>query len=222
MKFLAALTCALGLALPACADVRVGRAPAELERVAAAEQVQQLASLVELGRTPRHGSVLLSAVDFAPALTLIGPDGLPVTLPSRRGDDLHACVVTTATATTFAECELHEHVVDGSVSHRADAITVELVDVFVVDEDSHGAATIDGWLERNGAALSGTVDLDAVWTAGETDHVLDATLRLDALVIDRSGCAIGGTLTITGAIDSAESSRTLWFGPACGDLSIAP
>jgi hypothetical protein len=210
------------MALSGCADVRTGRSADELERAAAAEQVDQLLALTELARTPRHGSVLLAAVDFAPALTLVGPDGLPVALPSRRGDDLHGCVVTTGNATTFSECEVHEHVLDGSVSHRPGNTTAELVDVFVIDDNHHGAATIDAWLERDAAGVSGTVDVDAVWTAGDGDHVLDATVRVDGLVVDRAGCAVAGTLTITGTVDGAESRRTLWFGPGCGDLSIHP
>jgi hypothetical protein len=220
-------TCALAIAalVAACGDVRTGLPATEAERVAARDLGHQLGSLVDLAHAAdRAGSdLLLAATDVSGVLALAVPAHLPLPAPTRRSlGDLASCVRATPTSATFSECAVGEHVIDGGLTYLAGRLGGELVDVFVIGPDSHGAATVDAKLDAAGP-LEGTVNIDVMWTAGEQEHVLHATIRVHDLVLDADHCPIGGAVTVIASLDdpTARAVTTLWFGPSCGDLAIA-
>jgi hypothetical protein len=220
-------TCALAIALAAvaCGDVRPGLPATVAERLAARDLGHQLGSLVELARSGDQATadLLLAATDVGGVLTLTVPGELPLLTPSRRGvGDLRDCVRATPTSATFTECAIGEHIVDGGLTFLGGRLGGELVDVFVLGPSSHGAATVDAKLSASDT-VSGTVNVDVMWTAANEEHVLHASIRVHDVVLDAARCPVGGAVTITTTFDdpSTRAVTTLWFGPTCGDLLIA-
>jgi hypothetical protein len=222
MRWMSILLVAAVCQAAGCGDDRLGQVPTEAERLAATDLIEQVKALADLAEAPRQSSRLLQSATFAPVADLLAPD-TDVLLPSRDVDvDLSGCVTATPRTASFTECLVAEHAVDGSVSRQAYQVTADLDDVFILGPDVHGAASIDARLDTGPGAVTGVLEVYGSWRAAGADSVLDATVRLDGVLLDIDGCPVGGAATIDGAVGANEqTSRTLWFGPTCGDLLIS-
>ncbi|MCG8424172.1 MAG: hypothetical protein MJE77_40285 [Proteobacteria bacterium] len=225
---------ALALTTWACAEVRSGQVASSVERSAARDLVDQLGAITA---QPSAASQLLQAVGTEPILTLALPPGTPLMPLASPATDattttarvLTDCTITTGTSTTYDECEVADHVVDGMWSAQGKHIHSKLVDVFFAGPEEHGSVGLDANLTRRGdflgmrsGALSGSLDLGIMWTADSSDYFLDAAVRVDNLTIEGPHCATSGTVSITAKLgDTALGTTTLWFGPGCQDVQIS-
>jgi hypothetical protein len=217
---MAALYCA------ACGDVRAGHVPTQPERDAAQGLAAQLAALAA---QPVDAGSLMQVMDVVPLLTLITAEGTPGSLPTALAEgELDACVWASDEVAIYTGCDLGGHIVEGTWSAQMRSpqqtrVHAELVDVFMDSPYAHGSVSLDTRLSA-GAELSGSVNVGVLWTAGDGEMTLDAAIRVDGLVIgDSDGCATGGTITITSRVsDGPPALTTVWFGPGCGDVHIAP
>lgn len=214
----------LALALAGCEDVRPGQVATELEREAARDLVAQLAAITA---QPTDASGILDASSFAPIITLVAPPGTPLAMPGNevRNLDSSACLIATGTSVTYSQCTIADHVVDGTWSAQLSRIHATLVDVFVVGPGVHGSVAVDANL-AHGTELSGTLDTGIMWSVGNGDYVMDASMRIDGLLLDGPRCATAGSIAITGWFggwlgDAPATTLTLWFGPGSQDISIS-
>jgi hypothetical protein len=252
------LVAGVGLGLGACDESRSG--PATELATAVVSDTQRaavralLTQITAISTPPAHASTLLQAADVTPLLQLVAPPDLPFPAPSAPADisgELSDCLLTTGSAATLTECELGDHVIDGTWSLQYHAAHTELVDVFVIGPDHHGSLWIDARLtvaERVMEALpdmppvkgiDGDVEISAMWAANDRDHALNASIRIDGLAIEPaadaaldpsdvvtmgqpSPCAVAGTITVHGSLSTGEQRRvTVWLGPGCHDIHIA-
>lgn len=218
--------CAAALLAVGCTDVRNGHPPTESERLLVGQLTNQVRAVRDLSIHPDRSDYLLGTSTLPPVVGLLAP-AAPMVYPHASGTSLPAeCLTRTATTATYTECEVGKHVVQGSLAALGDRVQAELVDVFILGASQHGTVSVDAALKR-GSAMSGTIELDAMWTVREVEQVLDAEIRVDGLTFDSSGCATGGTITVSGDLGRPPStsttrlSRTLWFGPQCGDLLVS-
>jgi hypothetical protein len=222
LKTLCALIVSATL-LGGCEAVRSGHVASELEREAARDLVAQLGAIAA---QPVDAPTLLAAANFMPALTLLVPPGTPVAMPGGdlASSDPGGCLLATRTSATYSQCELADHVVDGTWSAQLNRVHAELVDVFVVGPGVHGSIAVEANLSGS-SELSGQLEAGLMWSVGDGDYVIDALLRIEGLVLDGPRCAIAGTIAITGAfggpVGHAPATTTLWFGPGCHDVLIA-
>lgn len=251
----AGLGLVLGLSLGACDGSRPGPATeiaasaSDAQRVAARALLMQITAITT---PPARAETLLHAADVTPLLRLVAPPGLPFPSPSAPADApgaLRDCLLSTGSAATLTECELGDHVIDGTWSVQYHAAHTELVDVFVVGPDQHGSLWIDARLTTAERVLEahpdmppvksidGEIEISAMWATGGRDYALDASIRIDGLAIEpasdavldpaevaaqRAPCAVAGTIAIHGSLSTGEQQRaTVWLGPGCGDIHIA-
>ena len=218
----------------------------EPERRAAHGLIGQIMAIAE---QPGDAARLLQASDFTPLLSLVtsSPSSLPTPLVTRKlaalpSNALAGCLLAAGTAATLTECELGDHAIDGTWSMQHQRVHAELVDVFVVGDGGHrGSLWIDANLSAAGAPLAdgtaagdmatllgaavpveGSIEVSLMWTTAGQDHALDASLRIEGLVVEGPACATAGTITISGRLtDAANTTTTLWFGPTCRDIHLS-
>jgi len=222
---------ATALALTACAeDDRTGHEPTAKERAVATSLISQARAIDTLTSEPADAPRLLTASAFSSVVSMLAPDGMSIALPGRdHVRDLRPCITQTSETVVYTDCEIGEHIVEGSLSGLAQRLKVELVDVFVIGPENHGAATIKASINADTTnnsdeqtQLDGTLELDVMWTASGTDNTMDASVRFADVALDSSGCAVAGSISITGHVgDAPSTSRTLNFGPSCGDVRVA-
>ncbi len=224
MRVLTITVLATALALAACAeDERSGHEPTAKERSAANDLIRQVSAIDALQIQPADAPRLLTATTFTPVLSMLAPDGLSVVLPGRdHVRDLRPCITQTSDTVVYTDCEIAEHIVEGSVSGLERWFKAELIDVFVVSPENHGATTIKATFNTNGDSIDGTLELDVMWSAAGGDNTLDATVGIDNVILDGFDCAVGGSITMSGQVgDQPKQTRTLSFGPNCGDILVA-
>jgi hypothetical protein len=218
--------CAIAVFAIGCTDVRNGQPPTESERLLARQLADQVHAVRALSIYPDSSVHLVASATLPPVVGLLAPEAPIVHPPEHEGRFLDGCLTRTASTATYTECEVGKHVLQGSMAALGDRVQAELIDVFILGPSQHGTVNVDAHITR-GANMSGTMELDAMWTVGEVEQVLDAEVRVDGLTFDASGCAVGGTITLTGDLgrppsnSTARISRTLWFGPQCGDLLVS-
>jgi hypothetical protein len=210
-----------------CEVVRSGQVASDLEREAARDLVAQLTAITA---QPVDAPSILQAASFMPAVTLVAPSGTLVPVPAGDLSDPGDCLLATSTSATYSQCEIADHVVDGTWSAQLSRVRAELVNVFVVGPGVHGAVTIEANLSA-GNEINGQLEAGLTWSVGaDDDYVMDATMRIEGLVIEGERCATAGTIAITatfgatpgtGLGDAPTSTATLWFGPGCQDVLIA-
>lgn len=253
---LCGLVAGMSLGLGACAESRPGPATEGAAAIVSDDQRAAVRALLTqitaITTPPARAETLLQAADVTPLLQLIAPPDLPFPAPNAPADApgaLSGCLLSTGSAATLTECELGDHVIDGTWSLQYHAAHTELVDVFVVGPDQHGSLWIDARLtasERVVEALpdmppvkgiDGEIAISAMWTASDRDYALDASIRIDGLAIEpaadaaldpsevesqRAPCAVAGTISIHASLSAGEQRRaTIWLGPGCGDIHIA-
>lgn len=246
---LAPLLGVIVLGAGACEDPRSGAAPEATSHAERDAARALLAQLVAIASPPERADTLARAVDAGALMALVAPPGVPFSPPSAAGAGALAdCLLATGSAATLSECELGDHVIDGTWSLQYPAAHTELVDVFVVGPRDHGSLWIDARLavtERIMDALpempavrsiDGDIEISLMWAADNREYALDASIHIDGLAIDPAGdpalehdgelarpvCAIGGAVTIRAAMSTDEQSRvTMWFGPGCRDVHVA-
>jgi hypothetical protein len=213
----------LGVALAACADSRLSPLA---ETVAAAVRHAErenaralLAQLTAIATPPSDPDTLLRALDVSALLALMVPPEVPLLPPSgspAATDALSGCVLTTGSAATLSECELGDHVVDGTWSLQYPATHTELVDVFVVGPRDHGSLWIDARLRERITdslpdmpqlrSIDGNIEISLMWSADNREYALDASIHVDGLTID------------TGSAPAAGSGPDADFAPEHGDM----
>lgn len=215
--------------LAACGDERELLQPTETERAASMELIDQMSALRVLADTPTDRAVLLDTIRFVSAATLLAGRRTPATVPPEDLDDVAAaatrqpaCVSATTATATFSGCAVAGHWVDGTISRSGPLVDAELIDVFIRDADRHETSSIDGALTFTGATIDGEVALDATWRQPGVTGSLHARVRLDHVVLDDTGCPIGGAMTVEGSLSNPGhvAARAVGFGPECGDMQI--
>jgi hypothetical protein len=221
-SILCALVAAAVALATGCADVRSGEVANAHERDAAYAFIAQIDAFDQLTYNASDGGALLTAASYEGVVGLLAPDGIPVALLSRTGAPLDgACVSASGGAATFSGCTIAEHTVDGIVSSTRGTVDAEIVDVFVVTEGVHGAATLAAGLGAQDGVVNGDIDVDLMWSTDSADHVMDAHIRIDNVVLDDGGCPTGGSITVNGTVDDrAPTTVALAFGPTCGDVMV--
>ncbi|GAB4570597.1 MAG: hypothetical protein Tsb0020_25500 [Haliangiales bacterium] len=149
------------------------------------------------------------------------------------------CVLSSDDSITLAECAIGPHVVEGSWSRRPDGAHVELTDVFVTSHDQHGSLWLDSRLSaRLGAGdeqlveLDGALEVSVTWSVAGRDHSVDVSVAIEQLVLAYSSpapplahslrCVYSGRVSIDSAqLTAPNTHTTLWFGPGCGEVSLA-
>lgn len=218
---LAALT-TLGAA---CASDESGRPISTSERTALNGIVVQLETAKGLVAMPTDGDSILAALSFEDFESLLSP----VSKPARPRNfpppaDCAATDPATMTA-TFTMCEYMGHTVDGTVTLAGDVVTADLTDVFDTTAGQMGTATLTGTVTINETTIDGsaTVVLDFS-DAGEAHDLMISATFAD---LDFTGCPDlpkAGVLTLVGSgtigTRTIDATRTITFGPACGDATI--
>jgi hypothetical protein len=217
-----ALALTLGAYLAACADSRPS--PIAESTTAAVRDAEReiaralLAQLTAIATPPAHPDTLLRALDVSALLALTVPPEVPLLPQSASAaptDALSGCLLTTGSAATLSECELGDHVVDGTWSLQYPATHTELVDVFVVGPRDHGSLWIDARLREriidslpdmpHVRSIDGNIEISLMWSADNREYALDASIHVDGLAID------------TGFAPAAGSGPDGDFAPTHGD-----
>ena len=238
------LVLALAALVSACTEVRSGQLPGDSERSASRALVEQITSLAS---QPASAERLLQATSIQPVFTLLSPPVAPSAGSKTRlhhDGDLDDCTIASRNATTFTDCALAGHMIDGIWSSQRPAsvrqrVYTELGDIFALGPGHYGSLALTAsvsrrplqrpaqsssrrWSATAGPAvtLTGSVELGITWTADGTDYFLDATLRAENLTIPSHAnyehqCALGGTITITGRFSDSSSSKP-------GDTALGP
>jgi hypothetical protein len=118
------------------------------------------------------------------------------------------------------------HTVDGSVSLSGDTVTADVTDVFDLTTGEAGSAHLTGSATVTDTLVDGSATLVLAFTAGAEAH--DITITADWNGVDLEGCGgelpKGGTLIVTGngtiGTTTINATRTITFGPACGEATI--
>jgi hypothetical protein len=198
-----ALSIGLGLGASGCEDARPGPAPEPT--TAAARQAEReaaralLAQITAIATPPARADMLLHAIDVGALLALVVPPDVPF-VPAdaslATAGSLADCLISTGSAATLSECELGDHVIDGTWSLQYPATHTELVDVFVVGPRDHGSLWIDARLtvvERAMDSLpdmpavrgiDGDIEISLMWSADHREYALDASIHVDDLAVD--------------------------------------
>lgn len=215
-----ALGVGLGVAIGAfaCEEPRPGPAPEPAS--AAASQAEReaaralLTQITAIATPPARADMLLHAIDIGALMALVVPPDVPflppdVSLPATGS--LTDCLLSTGSTATLSECELGDHVIDGTWSLQYPATHIELVDVFVVGPRDHGSLWIDARLtvvERAMDSLpdmpavrgiDGDIEISLMWSADHREYALDASIHVDDLAVDPGAGAAGEV-----ALDHAE------------------
>jgi hypothetical protein len=191
------------LALGACEDPRPAPAPeaasaavSHAEREAARALLTQLTAIAT---PPARADMLLHAIDVSALMALMVPPEVPFISPGAppaAAAELTDCLLSTGSAATLSECELGDHVIDGTWSLQYPAAHTELVDVFVVGPRDHGSLWIDARLtvaERvmdslpdmpTVRGIDGDIEISLMWAADNREYALDASIHVDGLAID--------------------------------------
>lgn len=196
------------------------------ERDAARSLVGQIAAITE---QPTEADNILQAADFSAWLVLAAPSTPPVIPPWGAVPDnaLADCLLATGTAATLTECELGDHIIEGTWSVHYQRTHTQLVDVFVDGAGQRGSLWIDANVSLaatpadalSSSALDGLIEVSLMWNTGGRDRALDARIRIEGLMMESPDCATAGTVTIDNTSDG--STTTLWFGPTCRDIHIS-
>lgn len=197
------------------------------ERDAARSLVGQIAALTE---QPTEVAKILQAADFSAWLVLAAPSAPPTIPPwgSVADNALADCLLATSTAATLTECELGDHIIEGTWSVHYQRAHAQLVDVFVDGAGQRGSSWIDANVSLaavpadaplSANTLDGLVEVSLMWTTGGHDRALDARIRIEGLVVEGPDCATAGAVTIDNTSDG--STTALWFGPTCRDVHIS-
>lgn len=220
-----------------------GELAGEPDQRAAHALVGQIMAIAE---QPGDAARLLEAIDFTALLALavaspttsppLAPPPLAWPLASSStdgaadgsgdgsGNALAGCLLAAGTAATLTECELGDHVIDGTWSMQHQRVHAELVDVFTAgDGGRRGSLWIDANLPAGvDVPIEGSIEVSLMWTTAGHDHALDASLRVEGLVVEGPACATAGTITINGRLtNAANTTTTVWFGPTCRDIHIS-
>lgn len=200
------------------------------ERDAARSLVGQIAAITE---QPTKADKILQAADFSAWLVLAAPSTPPVIPPWGVVSDnaLTDCLLATGTAATLTECELGDHIIEGTWSVHHQRTHTQLVDVFVDGAGQRGSLWIDANVSLaatpagatadtlSSSTLDGLIEVSLMWNTGGRDRALDARIRIEGLTMESPDCATAGTVTIDNT--SNGSTATLWFGPTCRDIHIS-
>lgn len=213
--------------MAACGDDRDVEPASDVERSAALALIDQTSALRGLTTDPTDSAALIASLRFDAVATLLAPnrahgDWTSPASGSAVGGALPDCVTATDTTATFSGCEIDGHWVDGTISRAGPNVNAELIDVFILDSGSQGATSIDGAIVLAPKLVDGTLSFDATWRQDQRDIALSAKISFESVVLDDSGCPVGGTLTVAGSLSTParEAERALLFGPACGDVVI--
>jgi len=207
-----------------CATERDSIAPTELERSAALELVGQMSALHRLSLDPTDRGRLIAVIRFDPAARLIASNRAPVGWStSADAEPVPECVTATNTTATFSGCEIDGHWVDGTISRAGPTVDAEIIDVFILDTGSQGAASIDGELILTGDSIAGAVNIDASWSQDQRDITLHAGVEFAGVVLDDRDCPVAGSVTLDGTLSAPPrvAEVTVQFGPDCGDIQIS-
>jgi hypothetical protein len=193
----------LGLGASACEEPRPGPAPEPAS--AAASQAEReaaralLTQITAIATPPARADMLLHAIDVGALMALVVPPDVPFTPPDASraaAGSLADCLLSTGSAATLSECELGDHVIDGTWSLQYPATHTELVDVFVVGPRDHGSLWIDARLtvvERamdslpdmpSVRGIDGDIEISLMWSADHREYALDASIHVDDLAVD--------------------------------------
>ena len=205
---------AMVLGASGCADPRPGHAPEPA--TAAASQAEReaaralLTQITAIATPPARADMLLRAIDVSALMALVLPPEVPFlppgALPAAAGE-LTDCLLSTGSAATLSECELGDHVIDGTWSLQYPATHTELVDVFVVGPRDHGSLWIDARLtvvERamdslpdmpSVRGIDGDIEISLMWSADHREYALDASIHVDDLAVD-PGAGLPGEVAL--------------------------
>jgi hypothetical protein len=200
-----ALGVALGIAIgaSACEEPRPGAAPepanaatSQADREAARALLTQITAIAT---PPARADMLLHAIDIGALMALVVPPDVPFLPPDASlaaASSLADCLLSTGSTATLSECELGDHVIDGTWSLQYPATHTELVDVFVVGPRDHGSLWIDARLtvvERpmdslpempSVRGIDGDIAISLMWSADHREYALDASIHVDDLAVD--------------------------------------
>jgi hypothetical protein len=219
-----ALGVGLGIVLgaAACDEPRPGPLP-ELAAVSHAEREAAralMAQITAIATPPARADTLLHAIDVSALMALMVPPEVPFLPPSASpaaSGVLTDCLLSTGSAATLSECELGDHVIDGTWSLQYPAAHTELVDVFVVGPRDHGSLWIDARLtvaERvtdsppdmpSVRGIDGDIEISLMWSADHREYALDASIHIDGLAAD-PGLGPAGEFALEHAEESGPRS----------------
>jgi hypothetical protein len=225
----------LGLGASACEEPRPGPAPEPAS--AAASQAEReaaralLTQITAIATPPARADMLLHAIDVGALMALVVPPDVPFMPPdaSPAAGSLADCLLSTGSAATLSECELGDHVIDGTWSLQYPATHTELVDVFVVGPRDHGSLWIDARLtvvERamdslpdmpSVRGIDGDIEISLMWSADHREYALDASIHVDDLAVD-PGPGLAPEVAPGVALEHAEElgPRTSRAASPCG------
>ncbi|HWN68345.1 MAG TPA: hypothetical protein VNM90_11955 [Haliangium sp.] len=219
---------AMVLGASGCEDPRPGHAPepataavSHAEREAARALLTQITAIAT---PPARADMLLHAIDVSALMALVVPPEVPFLSPGAllaATGELTDCLLSTGSAATLSECELGDHVIDGTWSLQYPAAHTELVDVFVVGPRDHGSLWIDARLTvadrvmdslpdmPSVRGIDGDIEISLMWSADHREYALDASIHVDGLAVDSSagpGAGSAGELALEQADEPGPRS----------------
>lgn len=152
------------------------------------------------------------------------------------------CVSQSGGVTTYTDCVVKPTTMNGTVTVNGDAVSFNITGD--IDPDAYNGPLKDvaaggagikitiegisftesGSLTVSSSAIEGTVNINISLTLntdfpgiGPQTSTQDTPIKADFDVdLDASGCAVGGTLTVT----SEQTTATVEYGPACGAVTL--
>lgn len=230
-RVLVVVSCVLGAAGVGCKsdETNAQRPVTPAERASLSSIVGQINTIKgtpgALMANPSDSATILASVSYGDFESLVNPVATKAAAHTPRAM-LPACVTASATMATLASCDIMGHSVSGTVSLNGNAVTADVTDTFSLTTGAMGSAHVTGTATVTDTSIDGMASLDLSYTDGTKMHTL--TVTADFQNVDVTGCGTmlpkGGTLVLTGSgnvgMTTISATRTVTFGPACGDAKI--
>jgi hypothetical protein len=138
------------------------------------------------------------------------------------------CYTVNGDTVTYNNCNYggggSNFTINGTITTSGDTVTIDLTMV----GDYSGQAwdyTWSGTVTVTATSIDGNLSFALKMNAQGMDIIYDVSIDFNAIVLDASGCAIGGGMVIdssteTGGYGGYDTSVEVTFGPACGDVAM--
>ena len=183
--------------------------------------LNQTKSLQDFATTPIHTidlSSLFTPNHFGHLLDVTVPH-LKNTNASR--DQLKHCVTQTEQTTTFTECVVQDHIIDGALSIVESTVRIDILDIALSEQNTiNHSFSIEGIVDINNKHLDGLLEIYTDWTDNDKTSSMRIELIFENILFDNNRCPVGGEISVVGSIkhadkDSTTKTKTISFGDSC-------
>ncbi len=151
---------------------------------------------------------------------------LDVTVPHLKNtnasrDQLKHCVTQTEQTTTFTECVVQDHIIDGALSIVDSTVRIDILDIVLSEQNTiNHSFSIEGIVDINNKHLDGLLEIYTDWTDNDKTSSMRIELIFENILFDNNRCPVGGEISVVGSIkhadkDSETKTKTISFGDSC-------